>query len=198
MENLFANLAGQFEDEVVGNLAGALGIPPENARSALAAAVPAIATAVAGKVAQPDNAAGLMRTFDILTSMGSSRPKTMIAGLLNDDRAMHAGANMAKSLFGDQLGATVESLVGQTGVDAGVAGKLLGMAVPAVMGALGTQARQKGVDAAGLAAFLNEVDKPAEASAQGETTPSPKDASSDATSIAESLKRGLKKLFGRA
>jgi hypothetical protein len=204
MEKFFAGLAGQFTGEVINDIAGAVGIPPEAAQSAVAAALPAIAGALAGKAAQPKGAADLMHTFGILTSMGSSQPKTMLSGLLNDPKAMHAGANMAKSLFGDQHGAIVGSLIEQAGVSEEAAGKLLGMAVPAVMGAIGTQAKMKGVDAAGLVAFFNEASKP-----EGHTvasshppamseSPSSTDASApEVASITESLKRGLKRLFGR-
>lgn len=204
MENIFANPSHQFGEDVVNNIAGALGITPETTQSAIAAAVPAIAAAMSGKAAQPDGAARLQRTFGFLTSMGSSHPKTMLSGLLNDERAMNAGANMARSLFGDAFNATVEKLAAQTGVSEEIASKLLSMAVPAVMGAIGTQVKQKGMDAAGLVTFFNEADKPQDAApdATDENTANPDAAQtatpSEATSIAESLKRGLKKLFGRA
>lgn len=204
MDNMLAGLAGQFGDEVVSNIAGALGIPPETAQKAIAVAVPAIADALAGKAAQPDSAAGLTRTFGILTSMGSSQPKTMLNGLLGDPKAMRAGANMAKSLFGEQRGTTVEKLAAQAGVSEDTAGKLLGMAVPAVMGAIGTQAKMKGVDAAGLSAFFHTVNAPADeaaassdAPAQGESQSSAEAGMQATTSITDSLKRGLKRLFGR-
>ncbi len=199
MQDFIADLAGQFGEEGLRSAADELGITPEAAQSAISAALPAIATALAGKAAQPANAAGLTRTFGILTSMGSSHPSTMLGGLLNDPKAMAAGANMAKSLFGGQFGAMVEKLVAQTGVSDEVAGKLLGMAVPAVMGAIGTQVKAKGIDAAGLGAFFNPTDQPAAETAAQVSKPEPgaNPLPTDVAGIAENLKRGLKRLFGR-
>ncbi len=197
MQDFIADLASQFGEEGLRSAAGGLGIAPETAQSVISAALPAIATALAGKAAQPANAAGLTRTFGILTSMGSSHPSTMLSGLLNDPKAMAAGANMAKSLFGEQFGAAVEKLVAQTGVSEEIAGKLLGVAVPAVMGAIGTQVKAKGIDAAGLGAFFNPTNGPAAGTAAQASKPEPEPLPTDVAGIAENLKRGLKRLFGR-
>lgn len=200
MKELLAGLASQFENEALSNITGALGIPPTTAQTAIATALPAIAGALAKKAAQPNDAAGLMRIFGILTSMGSSQPRTMLSGLLSDPKAMHAGANMAQSLFGDQLGETAQQLTTRTGLSEDAATKLLGMVVPAVLGAIGTQAKVKSLDASSLASLFSAHDAPAAqplAPAENIAQPADESAAQESTSITESLKRGLKRLFGR-
>ena len=156
MDDFLAGLASQFDDKSIGGVADALGISQEIAGSAFAVAAPAVMSALSGKASTPDGAAGLMRTFSTLTSMGSSHPATMLSGLLNDTNAMNAGLNMARSLFGSNIGAVAETLSARAGVSGDVAQKVLGMATPAIMGAVGTQVKNTGLDAASLGAFLND------------------------------------------
>lgn len=197
MDNLLTRLAGQLGSEASDEMAGALGISRETLSTAFTMAVPAVLSALSAKAAQPEGAAGLMRTFNTLTSMGSSQPATMLSGLLNDPNAMRAGLNMTLSLFGGQFGSAAAHLADQAGLSADVAGKVLGMAAPAIMGAVATEARQNGVDAAGLTAFLagDAPDSASPAAApDAPVVPAIPD-TDEKQGLTESVKRSLKKLF---
>jgi hypothetical protein len=209
MHPFLANVINQFDDEATGSAAGALGLSRESFGVALATAAPAILDAIAGKAAQPEGAAGMMRTFSTLTSMGGSRPDTMLHGLLSDPRAMNAGANMARALLGPDFAGAVERLVSQAGLSEATAVQMLGVAAPVVLGAVGTQAKQAGIDAAGLRALLNDLMTPEAPAQPVAATPSEEataqasegsaaQAHDEAEGITDTIKRGLKKLFGRS
>jgi hypothetical protein len=198
MENFSTRLAGQLDSVASDEMAGALGIPRETLRSALSMAAPAVLSALTAKAAQPEGAASLMRTFGTLTSMGSSKPATMLSGLLNDPSAMRAGMNMAQSLFGGQFGSAAAHLAGEAGLGDELAGRVLGMATPAIMGVVATQVKQRGVDAAGMAAFLAgdvSVSAPPPAAPEPPVAPADAEGGDAKPGITESLKRSLKKLF---
>lgn len=153
-DTFFSQLAGQFDEATLDGVAGATGLTRETIGSAFSTATPATLSALSAKASQPESAAGLMRTFGILTSMGSSKPATMISGLLNDPKAMNAGLNMARSLFGDSFGLAKDNLVARTGISDDLASKVLGTLAPAIMGAVGTKVKSSGMDVAGLSDFM--------------------------------------------
>jgi outer membrane protein OmpA-like peptidoglycan-associated protein len=72
------------------------------------------------------------------------------------ERVASSGEGLASRLFGNKLGGVVDGLAGESGVDRSSAAKLLGLAMPLVMGIVGKQAATRHLDARGLSGFLGE------------------------------------------
>jgi hypothetical protein len=82
-----------------------------------------------------------------------------IAGFL-DRGPSQRDQRIADHVFGGRRDAVAQRLSGSTGLDSGSVMQIIGMLAPLVMGALGKQKRQRGLDATGLSDLLTrETDR---------------------------------------
>lgn len=142
-----------------GQLASRLGVSESTAQSAVQVAVPLIVAALARNAAQPQGAQDL---HDAVSRDHDGSILENLMGYLSNPEAANGGG-----ILGHVLGAqrpAVESNLSQvTGLDQGSAGNLLQTVAPLVMGALGREQRQNGLDASGLSQFLGEQQQQAQA-----------------------------------
>ncbi|HSB29318.1 MAG TPA: DUF937 domain-containing protein [Pyrinomonadaceae bacterium] len=142
-----------------GQLASRLGVSESTAQTAVQVAVPLIVAALARNAAQPQGAQDL---HDAVSRDHDGSILENLMGYLSNPEAANGGG-----ILGHVLGAqrpAVESNLSQvTGLDQGSAGNLLQTVAPLVMGALGREQRQNGLDASGLSQFLGEQQQQAQA-----------------------------------
>lgn len=150
MPSLMDMLTQQLgSDQRVSKLGSQLGTDPTATKAAVGAALPILLGALARNSTQPEGAEGLDR------ALGKHD-----GGVLDDldgflDRPDVEDGN---GILGHVLGSkrtAVEAGVGRaSGLDPSMVAKLLPMLAPVVMGALGRQKRQQGLDAGSLAGVL--------------------------------------------
>ena len=141
----------QATGPVVRAVAQRLGVSEGTAQMAVQVAVPLILSALARNAAQPENAQDLHRAVNEDHDGGIL---DNIMGYLGNPQAAN-GAGILGHVFGEQRGAVENNLAQATGLDQPAAGNLLEMVAPLVMGAVGRTQRQEGLDATGLAQFLD-------------------------------------------
>jgi hypothetical protein len=131
-------------------LAGQLGMNKDQAGSAVAAALPMIMGALAKNTSSQEGASSLANALDkdhdgsILDMAG--------AFLSNSDNG--AGPGILRHLFGEKRGGIESAISSMAGIDQNQAGGMLENLAPLVMGMLGQQKRQQGLDIAGLASLI--------------------------------------------
>jgi hypothetical protein len=143
-------------NEVATRLGSLLGLSPENTRTAIRAAVPAILAALVGLVQRPagrDQLAAAVRDQDpgVLDNLGA-----MLSGGRESSLIDSGGSLLSSLLGGSNAGALSGALARFAGLNQGSATSLLGALAPVVLGALGREQRTQGLDAQGLASLLND------------------------------------------
>jgi hypothetical protein len=132
-------------------IGGQLGLDENTTQSAIGAAVPLLLAALAKNSAQPEGAEAL---HGALSRDHDGSVLDNLSGLLGGDAQAGPGAGILRHVLGDREPVAQQALSKTTGLDTGQAGKLLLMLAPVVLGALGRQQRQSGLDASGLAGLL--------------------------------------------
>lgn len=140
--------------QLVGRIAAALGLDRGSTEKAVGAAVPALLSGLVGLASKPEGASRLASMLQQQQPDQIERVASMIGA--GDQRALvDRGTGRLASLFGnDTLGSLTGALGRFTGAGEGQAKQLLAMAGPLVMGVLGRQQRDAGLDVPGLANML--------------------------------------------
>ncbi len=150
MSSLLDMLAQQLgSDQRLSKLGGRLGADAGATKTAVGAALPVLLGALARNSAQPQGADGLDR------ALGKHDGSVLddLDGFL-DRPDVDDGDGILGHVLGPKRNA-VEAGVGRaSGLDPSMVAKLLPILAPVVMGALGRQKRQQGLDAGGLAGLL--------------------------------------------
>jgi hypothetical protein len=136
-------------DQRLSKLGGRLGADAGATKTAVGAALPVLLGALARNSAQPQGADGLDR------ALGKHDGSVLddLDGFL-DRPDVDDGDGILGHVLGPKRNA-VEAGVGRaSGLDPSMVAKLLPILAPVVMGALGRQKRQQGLDAGGLAGLL--------------------------------------------
>jgi hypothetical protein len=154
-----ANLIAMLErllgsDDVLSRIASLVGLSPEQARTGIGGAVPAILAGLVGVAQRPegrDQLAATLRDQD-------PGPLDNLSGMLSGDRGtslVNSGSNTLNSLFGQsKVNGLVGALSRYAGLNESSTASLLGAVAPAVMGVLGREQRAQGLDSQGLARML--------------------------------------------
>jgi hypothetical protein len=148
--NLTSVVTQLLTPEVIGQVASFLGIDRSAAQKAVGAAVPTTLASLADLVATP---AGISQLSKLL-----SQPQASPTDLLRNSDAQglaQTGSAMLSGLLGNKTIDTMAQALGRfagTGESGGRS--LLGVIGPMVLGALGQQQRDAGLDANGLASLL--------------------------------------------
>jgi hypothetical protein len=127
-----------------------LGIDQQTAAKALSAAAPLLVAALARNAAKP---AGAQDLHQALAEDHDGSILANLPGLLNDPKAGD-GAGILKHVLGDKRGPVEHGLAQDAGVSANAMSGLLELAAPVVLGMLGQQQRQQGLDSSGLANLI--------------------------------------------
>ncbi|MBB3457082.1 hypothetical protein FHT86_005393 [Rhizobium sp. BK313] len=150
--NLVSSIMQLLTPDLIGRLAGALGLDAAKTQRAIAAAVPALLAGLGGVAAQPG---GAQKVADAARQQGGALGN--LAGMLAPDGQAslgQTGSQILSSLFGaGDSGALANAVGSYAGLDNKASSSLLGMLAPIVMGGV---AQQSGNDlsANGVASLL--------------------------------------------
>ena len=133
-----------------GQLAQRLGISESTAQTAVQLAVPLILAALARNASQPQ---GAQELHEAVASDHDGSILDQLTSYIGNPQAANGSGILSHVLGGDRP--AVESNLAQaTGMDQNSAGNLLEMVAPLVMGAVGREQQQNGLDPNGLSQFL--------------------------------------------
>jgi hypothetical protein len=150
MNPIVSMVLSQVTAPVVRQISEKLGISPNIAQAVVTMAAPMLVSALSRNAADPQGAEALAGAVD----------KDHDGSILNDLMGLvsNPAAGNGMGILGHILGAKqapAQQVIGaQTGADAGTVGNIMEMLAPVVMGVLGQQKQQQGLDAGGLAGLL--------------------------------------------
>ena len=151
MSSLLELLGGSLGGGAVNQIGEKLGLDPATTGKVVSAAIPLLVTALAKNSSTPQGAQSL---HTALSNDHDGSVLDDIMGFLGSAQGGGAGAGILKHVLGNKR-ETVQAGLGQsTGVDPSSVGQILEIVAPMVMGALGRQTQQSGMDADGLTDFL--------------------------------------------
>ena len=148
----------QVAGAATGQIAQRLGISESTAQTAVQLAVPLILSALTRNASQPQGAQAL---HDAVTSDHDGSILDNLAGYFGNPQAAN-GSGILGHVFGGQRPAVENQLAQATGIDQNSAGNLLEMVAPLVMGAVGREKQENGLDAQGLSQYLGEQQQQAQ------------------------------------
>jgi hypothetical protein len=143
-------LLEQVSGDQMTTAAAEVGTEPSKARQVMQIALPLLMQAMTRNASTAEGAAQLHAAVE-RDHDGSILD--MLPQLLSG-QTQSGGAGILGHLLGAQEGRVVEQVAKSAGVDSGTAMKLLMMAAPMLLGAVGKQQKAQGLDANGLASML--------------------------------------------
>lgn len=154
---------GQLDGPSIQQVSAQLGADPTSTQTAIQAALPVLLGALAKNSASPTGADALSGALD-RDHDGSILDD--LTGFLGNP-SQGSGAGILRHVLG-QRQAAVESGIGKaTGMDTNQIAKLLPILAPIVLGYLGKQKRQQGLDARALASLLGTQQQQAQSQNPG-------------------------------
>ena len=150
MDAMVNQLLEQLTGAGLSQVCGKLGVDEGTARTALSAALPLLVSALARNASQPQGAQAL---HTALTNDHDGSILNDVASFLQNPQSAN-GAGILGHILGSQQSTVTQGLTQGTGMDSAQVEQLLQIAAPLVMGSLGQQTRQQGLDPKGLSAFL--------------------------------------------
>jgi hypothetical protein len=151
--NLVSYMMQFLTPDMIGRIAGALGLNRNDAQSGVTAVVPALLAAFSGLADKPGGAQSLVNTVKqqsgVLDNFAS-----MIGGN-NLSSFIERGSSLLTSLLGSHDQSALTGAVARfAGLGQNKASSLLGMLAPVVMGLIGRQIGTRGVDIGSLTSLL--------------------------------------------
>jgi hypothetical protein len=157
MSNLLDQLQGQLSDDLIQQLSQQLGgASREQTMTAANGAITALFAQIAQNAATPQGASSLASALDrdhdgsvlnnIMDLLGGGAQQTQ-------SRALN-GAGILKHVMGERQGGAIDMISQMSGLDKNSSGNLMTTLAPIVMGMLGKQKREQGLDAGALASML--------------------------------------------
>lgn len=142
----------QVAGRAASQMAQRLGIGEDTARTAVNLAVPLILAALARNASQPQ---GAQELHQAVREDHDGSVLDNLMGYLGNPQAAN-GAGILRHALGEQRPIVENNLAQATGIDPNSAGSLLEMVAPLVMGAIGRQQQENGLDPQGLSQYLGE------------------------------------------
>ena len=152
MFNLLNSVQSLLSDNIVGKIATVIGSNSTVTKAALGKLLPSIMQGISRKGSTAEGASSLLNMFK-KHDLGSGTLNNLTSSLSGGgatDSLMSKGSKLNDALFGD----SVKDMIGNSGLDSGAASKLMNLATPIAMGALGKQVASSNLDAAGLSSML--------------------------------------------
>ena len=152
MASLLDLISGRMTPEVVQKLAGQAGISATDAKRAIDAIIPA---QLSGLASMGSSEAGANRLLSVLKEhQGTESFAQVLLGGDAMQRQAKVGETLQSAVYGNDLGQRISSMASSLGIPQGAASSLMGMIMPVVVGLLGREVRERGLDAAGLVNLL--------------------------------------------
>ena len=165
--NLVSYMMQFLTPDMIGRIAGALGLNRSDAQSGVTAVVPALLAAFSGLADKPGGAQTLVNTIKQQSGVPDNFA-SMISGS-NQSSFIERGSSLLTSLLGTQDQSALSAAVARfAGIGQNKAGSLLGMLTPIVMGLIGKQIGARGVDVGSLTSlFASQSEQIAQAMPAG-------------------------------
>ncbi|MCB0210431.1 MAG: DUF937 domain-containing protein [Anaerolineae bacterium] len=150
MDALTQQLMQQLSGDDISQISRQIGADNQTTGMALSAAIPLLVSALANNASQPAEAQALHQALaedhdgSILNNM---------SGFLGNPQAAN-GAGILGHILGSQQSGVTQGLAQGTGLNSNQIGQLLEIAAPLLMGLLGQQQQQQGLNTPGLSDFL--------------------------------------------
>lgn len=154
MANLVSVVMQFLTPDVIAKIASALGLDRTLAQKAIGGAVPALLSSFADAASTPG---GVRQLSNMLSQQQTGALDSLknLSGGSNPKMLADTGTSMLSGLFGGGALDTMAQSIGKfAGIGEGSSKTLLGMLGPVVLGALGQQQRNSGLDASGLMSML--------------------------------------------
>jgi hypothetical protein len=152
--NLISVISQVLSAAITTRIASALGLSEAQIRKAVDAAVPALLGALISLVSKPQGAA---KIYDIVAKQepGALSDLAKAIGETGQKAFIDKGATALNSLLGKSTALALGGALAQySGIGESNAKSLLGLLAPAVLGVLGQEQRDQGLDPSGLARLL--------------------------------------------
>ena len=150
MDALTQQLMEQLSGDKLSHISQRIGADERTTRSALSTVMPLLVSALANNASQPDGAQSLHQA---LAEDHDGSILGDLSGFLGNPEAAN-GAGILGHVLGSQQPTVTQGLAQGTGLEGSQVGQLMQIVAPLVMGALGQQQQQQGLDTGGLSAFL--------------------------------------------
>lgn len=190
MSSLTQMLLGQLGENGLSSLGESLGANPAATKTAAAAALPLLFSALAKNASSDDGATALDRALD------RDHDGSVLDGITNalsDESQATVGNGILKHVLGSQRGDAETGIAKVSGLDSNQSAQMLAKLAPLVMGTLGKAKRTQGLDAGGLASMLAGEGSQAQSQLSGLAGMLDRDGDG---SVADDVIGGLGKLFG--
>ncbi len=151
MSDLVGGLLQQLAGPALSRLSQTIGTDEATTSRAVAVAVPLLVGALARNASQPEGARALHQA---VVSDHDGSILNDVAGFLGSGQP-GSGAGILRHVFGEQRPAVEQNLAQSTGLTPTATGQMLELLAPVVMGWLGANQRQQGLDASGVARLLS-------------------------------------------
>lgn len=155
MSSLLETITSSLAGPQMGQLAQAIGADENKTQTAIAAALPALLTAMSRNASQSDGAASLANALQqnhdgsLLGNLSG-----FLSGAVTGSQA--DGAGILSHVLGNDQSEVEEGISKSSGLDLSQVAKLLPLLAPVVMAALGKRARSGGLDASGISQMLGQ------------------------------------------
>lgn len=182
MSDILSAIAGELGPDALGQIGSSVGATPEQTRSAVAAALPALLAGLAKNASEPSGAQALASALDrdhtpnLMDSLGPLAGALLgggaspsggggLGGLLGalargaapqGAPAALNGAGILGHVLGDQQGVVAQKVAQASGLAPETVARLLPILAPILMSALGSLKASRGLDAGGLAGMLQK------------------------------------------
>lgn len=156
MNGILDLLADNLGGQNMGQLASAIGADPSKTQTAVAAALPAILSAMNRNTNDTQGAQSLANALQrdhdgsLLDNLGGFLSGAMSGGKTTD------GSGILGHILGGQTQAVEQGVAKASGLDMSQVAKLLPLLAPIVMAALGRRQRQANLDPTGLSGILGQ------------------------------------------
>jgi hypothetical protein len=150
MDVLTQTIMEQLSGKVLSGIGKKVGVDEKTVGTALSIGMPLLVAALAKNTAKPEGAQALHKA---LANDHDGSILNDITGYIQDPQAAN-GAGILGHVLGSQQRVVAQGLAQNTGLTNDQVGQLLQIAAPLVMGALGSQQQQQGLDPKGLSSFL--------------------------------------------
>jgi hypothetical protein len=151
MNALTEMITQQLAGSAVSEISNKLGADPNTTGKAIGLAVPLLISALARNASTPEGAQALNQ------AVAEDHDGSILDNIQDFLRNIESGggAGILGHILGDNRGDIENGIAQRTGLDLGAAGKLLETMAPLVMGAVGKTQQEQGLDAGGLATYLD-------------------------------------------
>ena len=143
-------IAQRISGPIAGQLSQRLGVSESTAQTAVQLAVPVILAALARNASKPQ---GAQELHQAVSTDHDGSILDQLSSYLGNPQAAN-GSGILGHVLGGQRPVVENNLAQATGMDQNSAGSLLEMVAPLVMGAVGREQQQNGLDPNGLSEFL--------------------------------------------